>query len=36
MPDRELRIGDRGDDVKLAQELMNRVGMLLDEDGRYP
>jgi hypothetical protein len=35
MPDRELRIGDRGDDVKLAQELMNRVGMLLDEDGRF-
>jgi Putative peptidoglycan binding domain len=35
MPDRELRLGDSGDDVKLAQELMNRGGMLLDEDGQF-
>jgi hypothetical protein len=33
--DRELRMGDRGDDVRLAQELMNRVGMLLDDDGQF-
>jgi hypothetical protein len=35
MPDRELRIGDSGDDVKLAQQLMNRVGMLLGDDGHF-
>jgi Putative peptidoglycan binding domain len=35
MSDRELRLGDSGDDVKLAQELLNRVGMLLDDDGQF-
>ncbi|HJU10612.1 MAG TPA: peptidoglycan-binding protein [Candidatus Binataceae bacterium] len=35
MADRELRIGDIGNDVKLAQDLLNRIGMLLDDDGHF-
>lgn len=35
MPATELRSGDRGDNVRTAQELMNRVGMLVDEDGVF-
>lgn len=35
MAERELRIGDRGPEVGLAQDLMNRVGMLLEDDGIF-
>jgi hypothetical protein len=35
MADRELKNGDTGSDVKIAQTLMNRVGMVLDDDGSF-
>jgi hypothetical protein len=32
---KELRFGDEGSDVRLAQNLMNRIGMLLEDDGIF-
>lgn len=31
----ELKLGDRGDEVRSAQDLMNRIGMLLEADGVF-
>jgi hypothetical protein len=35
MADRQLSRGDTGSDVELAQDLLNRGGALLDEDGGF-
>src|SRR6187455_1071363 len=35
MPGRTLTLHDEGDDVAVAQALLNRSGALLDTDGRF-
>src|SRR6266699_1563082 len=35
MPDRLLKLGDKGRDVITAQELLNRGGAILDPDGDF-
>ncbi len=35
MPDQTLNPNDQGDAVAEAQDLLNRAGAILDEDGKF-
>ncbi len=35
MSDRTLKLLDTGDDVRIAQDLLNRAGAIIDDDGQF-